>query len=52
MKEILGTKCPSDDATLASLVYGFSGLGWGYCGEKRGERVRLGCGCGGHRREE
>ena len=26
VKEMLSTKCPSDDATPASLVYGFSGL--------------------------
>ena len=37
MKEMLSTKCPSDDAALASPVYRFSGLGWGYRGEKRGE---------------
>ena len=27
MKEMLSTKCPLDDATPASPVYGFSGLG-------------------------
>ena len=37
VKEMLSTKCPSDDAAFASLVYGFSGLGWGCHGEKRGE---------------
>ena len=30
MKEMLSTKCPSDDAAPASPVYGFSGLGWGF----------------------
>ena len=37
VKEMLSTKCPLDDAALASLVYGFSGLGRGCRGEKRGE---------------
>jgi len=37
VKEMLSMKCPSDDATPASPVYGFSGLGWGCRGEKRGE---------------
>ena len=37
VKEMLSTKCPSDDATPASPVYGFSGLSWGCHGEKRGE---------------
>uniref|UniRef100_A0A7N2N871 Retrovirus-related Pol polyprotein from transposon TNT 1-94 n=1 Tax=Quercus lobata TaxID=97700 RepID=A0A7N2N871_QUELO len=32
---MLSTKCPSDDAAPASPVYRFSGLGWGYRGEKR-----------------
>ena len=37
VKEMLSMKCPSDDVALASLVYGFSGLGQGCRGEKRGE---------------
>ena len=37
VKEMLSTKCPSDDAVATSPVYGFFGLGWGYRGEKRGE---------------
>ena len=52
VKEMLSMKCPSNDAAPASPVYRFSGLGWGYCGEKRGERVRLNCGCSGQRRGE
>ena len=50
VKEMLSTKCPSDDAAPASLVYEFSGLGWGCRGEKRRERVRFGYGCGGQRK--
>ena len=41
---------PSDDAAPASLVYEFSGLGWGCRGEKKRERVRFGYGCGGQRK--
>ena len=37
VKEMLSTKFPSNDAVPTSLVYGFSGFGWGYCGEKRGK---------------
>ena len=37
VKDMLSTKCPSDDAAPASLVYGFSRLGWGCHGEKRRE---------------
>uniref|UniRef100_A0A7N2LKB7 non-specific serine/threonine protein kinase n=1 Tax=Quercus lobata TaxID=97700 RepID=A0A7N2LKB7_QUELO len=47
---MLSAKCPSDDAAPASLVYEFSGLGWGCRGEKRRERVRFGYGCGGQRK--
>ena len=37
VKEMLSTKCPSDDAAPASPMYGFSGLGWGCRCEKSGE---------------
>ena len=37
VKEMLSTKCPSDDAAPALPVYEFSELGLGYRGEKRGE---------------
>ena len=37
VKEMLSMKCPLDDATSALLVYGFSGLGQGCRGEKKGE---------------